>query len=318
MPTSPEIIGQRWPRILTSEGVPPHSHPHAIGNHTDVDLAGLNNGNVLVYNATAQKWLPGAAGGGGGSEPPEDPISGAAIRLEADAGLSASDGGTIASWDDQSGNGNHFVQSSDSLKPTFRASDSDDSLPFVEFDGSNDVLERVLSAAYTGTALTVYAVTRGKIQGATRAIISASVSGENEATQNPGQKFALQIASTGQQSWRRNSITYGFNAELRKPSHWQVVVGRWAVRRGRAIFTFVVGPEYSSRDLAATSLDAFNFDRLRLGAQYGNFGGTSNWAEVDVRAFLLYQASHTDAQVATNIDYLSAKWAADVLTLRRP
>lgn len=268
-------------------------------------LASSNSGSLVSFS-TGDKdvFVPGAAelvGRDLGKL-----ISGETYRVEADVGIGVADGNPVSTWADQSGNGNDFVESTN--PPTFRAADVDDGLPYVEFDGTNDVLERIFGALITTSELTVYCVLRAPVQLSTRVAMSASVSGVGEGG-TAG--FGLTTSSTGQTDWRRAGATQGFNAEFRQGTQWIVCAARWEVRQGRAVLSIVLGGNYSSRDLGATSLPAFAFDRVRLGAVYGNFGLVDDPVNGHMRHSSLYQTAHTDEEMRQMLHYLRNKWKAD-------
>lgn len=77
------------------------------------------------------------------------------FELQADAGLGLSDNDPVATWNDQSGSGNHATQSTSGNKPTFKATAGPGGRPCVRFDGG-DFLS--LTNLITGQLYTVFAV----------------------------------------------------------------------------------------------------------------------------------------------------------------
>jgi hypothetical protein len=75
----------------------------------------------------------------------------------------------------------------------------------------------------------------------------------------------------------------------------------------------VTGGKHALRDLGATTLAALDFDRIRLGNNYGNFGAASAPAFCHIRAFALYLSALSDVDINENLKYFRAKWAADEL-----
>ena len=65
-------------------------------------------------------------------------VGGLKLWLRADS-LGLADGDPIALWEDQSGNGNDFIQSASSARPTYQTNEFG-SMPVVRFDGSDDSL----------------------------------------------------------------------------------------------------------------------------------------------------------------------------------
>jgi len=64
-------------------------------------------------------------------------ISGLSLWLDASSGITAEDGGAIASWTDRSGNGNNAVQSTAGNRPLYRATGGPNNKPCVEFASAN-------------------------------------------------------------------------------------------------------------------------------------------------------------------------------------
>ncbi len=68
------------------------------------------------------------------------------VWLKADMGVKTDFlGGSevVSKWIDQSGNGNHFEQTTAANKPLYKYEDTDNGYPYLEFDGSNDFLNCV-------------------------------------------------------------------------------------------------------------------------------------------------------------------------------
>jgi hypothetical protein len=74
-------------------------------------------------------------GGGGSGGGPQIPTNGLVLWLRADQGAPAA--GPVATWSDQSGNGNDATQPSAALRPNV-VTNSMNGLPTVQFDGAND------------------------------------------------------------------------------------------------------------------------------------------------------------------------------------
>jgi hypothetical protein len=85
------------------------------------------------------------------------PTSGMALWLKADS-LDLSDGDSITSWKDVSGNGHEFTQVTASAQPTYRASDSDfNNMPVVDCDG-NDYLATPFTAELNTNQMSLFIV----------------------------------------------------------------------------------------------------------------------------------------------------------------
>lgn len=66
----------------------------------------------------------------------------------------SADGDPVGAWDDESGNGGHQTQATDSLRPTLQTGEVN-SLPVVRFDGSDDYLSGSITADASFTAFFV-------------------------------------------------------------------------------------------------------------------------------------------------------------------
>lgn len=80
----------------------------------------------------------GAVGAQGAIDPATSPVTGMTLWLRGD--VLTESGGAVSQWTDQSGNANHYKQPTAGNKPTYAATGGPNSLPIVDFDGSNDKL----------------------------------------------------------------------------------------------------------------------------------------------------------------------------------
>lgn len=80
------------------------------------------------------------------SAPAFPSISGLVARYTADT-LGLSDGAAVASWPDQTANAYTLTQAAGSRQPTYRASWAN-GLPAVEFDGTDDAMQRAFGTTY--------------------------------------------------------------------------------------------------------------------------------------------------------------------------
>jgi hypothetical protein len=103
---------------------------------------------------------------GGSAAAAFDPLDlSPALWLKADAGLYQTSGGSAATadgdpvgeWQDQSGNGRHFSQSTEANRPTLKLN-IQNGLPVVRLDGSNDSLISSAFQTFPSKRGTLYAV----------------------------------------------------------------------------------------------------------------------------------------------------------------
>lgn len=249
---------------------------------------------------------PSPGGGGGGAL-----VAGYSIGVEADAVGGVTNGNPLGTWPDSSGNGYDFTEATN--PPTYRGADADDGLAYVEFDDTNDVLQAIRGAGdYTGVDLTLFVVCRAEKNPADGGVACFSKSGENMAS--GFRPFLQTLAANGNLGLTFNGTTFQYSGDLLNSAQWTVVALRADAKLGRALALFVEGGHFSQRDQAATSFTAEAWDRVRLGAQYNNFGAAGGFARCDVRAFYVYESALSDSEVASMLGYLRNKWKADQMT----
>lgn len=239
-------------------------------------------------------------------------IASSKMYVEADVGIGVADGASVTTWANQQGTADWSSPTEATNKPTYRAADSIDGLPYVEFDGTNDVLETIRGAPtlYTGTDLTFYIVVRYGVSGTSNGLFCFSENGENMST---GFRPFIQVGAGGKALIGFNGTTYSFTGNLSETTGWQVVAFRTQQRFGRWIATYYIGGHIATEDIAAGAPTAEDFERIRFGAQYNNFGAVGNYLKCDFRGAYLYESAHSDIQMAQMIKYLRNKWKADPL-----
>lgn len=245
----------------------------------------------------------------GGSGIPTDPIASPTGHYKADS-LALSDGDPVSTWEDE-GSSNFDLTAASTVRPTYKAGDDGDSLPYIDFDGSDDGLVYLGGGAlYSSGTITIYGVVKAVGQDLDGLATFGRLSGYD--TNFDG--GLLIRADTGYYSIYRNSVRWspvvgnitgnGYIPDLRK---WSTFCTRFAVLNGRAVVTTIFGKSECSIDLG-TSLTNFGFEVLSVGCSYSG-GGLSNWSKCQWREYLWYTDSHSDAQIRHNLQYLANKWA---------
>lgn len=108
-----------------------------------------------VYYAFVQEPTYSVAAAPGGV------TSGLRAWVKADVGAGASDGATVATWSDQSGNGYNFTQATTGAQPTYYATTSGKLLnfnPVLDFDGTGDYLRNTTVLMPSSSPYTFLAV----------------------------------------------------------------------------------------------------------------------------------------------------------------
>ena len=185
------------------------------------------------------------------------PTSGMVLWLKGDS-LDLTDGGSVSTWADASGNNRNFTQSTSSKKPTYIASESDfNNMPVLRFDGG-DKLELAFDANLNTNEFTIFFV--------------GAVNNDNNAHQ------------LGYESRSSSPVTRsGFNiyADMTSSNNeWEFWVGAdttWkALRSGTGSITLntpdIITMQLSGGDGAgASATQLLRVDGTQIGTQSANF-----------------------------------------------
>jgi hypothetical protein len=272
-------VGQRWPRPYPLGQVPAGGSADQILTKvtgTDYDYA----------------WEDPVSSGG----VPESPISGAALLYEADSITGLSDGDPISQWDDESGNAKHLTASG-SARPTYRAEDGGDGLPYLEFDGTDDALSVTGLTSYTGTVISIYLVMRYITTSGNPGVLSLSRSGSSDW--NETQSLCITTYSSNRISMERNSVV-GPQATKTQQTLWVPVCLRIRTVHGTQIASIYVAGEQC---VATHTNSAFAYTLLVLASRWTT--AISNPMKGGIRAVAVYHDDHTDAQMLYMLRYLS-------------
>ncbi len=233
----------------------------------------------------------------------------------------AADGDPITTWPDQSPNGLDLSNAGGTARPTYREADSEDGLPYMEFDGSNDYFRRTGMTEYTGGELTLYIVLRaGVVNGANDGILALSKSG---ATDNgSSSRFLIARPSYARISVVRNTGQYEPNNSTASGASaydgsfsWSVFAIRWKVVMGRQILTLMHNNRLANFDLGASPLAALSIVALFLGCRHQTGDGTTpdNFTRVDVRALAVKYSADTLLDMRDASRYLASVWGVPIL-----
>lgn len=241
----------------------------------------------------------------GDATPPPDPIAGAEFIYRADVGIGVADGDPISTWSDQSGNGLDLTAAS-TVRPIYRGDDGD-GLPYVEFDGVNDLLVRTGMTQYAGTDLTLFVVSRGRNIAGSAKILSLSRAG---VTPGGGSgTYTLQMnAGVNSIEHRVNGVNYNpigtpVGGLVRGVGIWNIAAWRAGAFSGRAFYSAWWNMTAAAIDLGASgSQPAWDLTSIGVGGDHIN---TSNWAAVDVRAIWGYHGKLRDDQMKAMLRYLN-------------
>jgi hypothetical protein len=240
---------------------------------------------------------------GAGSIPAPLTIPGLIAWHDAALGLTKAGGGTpangdpIESWLDLSGNNNTLAQSTGAAQPLYQSSVIN-SKPAINFDGTDDYLERVLSTAVTSTTATWVAVLRCDSFGyQDRYAVLHDVTNTDYNIAATG-IFVMMNSDTNLRA-SRNNLDRGQGTKAASPNN--IIVG--SVYDGTNSTIYVNG--VAGTPVACTG--SFNATRFILGA--GEVAGAANFADIQVAESLLYNTSLNSTQMGTLNTYLNAKYA---------
>jgi len=228
------------------------------------------------------------------------------------------DGNPITTWPDQSPNGLDLSNAGGTDRPIFRATDSEDGLPFVEFDGVNDFFERTGMTSYTGGPLTAYLVYRALNVSTTAGLFTLKKDAFGDFSQSDA--FVVGgMDGAGRTLLSRNSVSYSFGeaggSGLASPDArytWAILAVRWKIVEGRAVLTLLRNNKILSYDLG-TSLTAFAIVRATLGARNSAGGAPDNFAQVGIRLWAVKYSADPILTMRDTLRLLAHQWGVPLL-----
>lgn len=239
----------------------------------------------------------------------DDPadITGLELWLRADAGTLQSSGGSAADsdgdpvgeWEDQSGNGIDFTQSTASSKPTLKL-DMINKQPLIRFDGSNDDLSRQ-SDWLSGAQGAVFMV--GMDQGG-RSPLSLGFSASTNQYMVFYYDFNESIGLIQRESDTNDRIygddTYEDNVPL---------LGMWSSTGSSYHFRLNGEDQDLTVEAGSNSGDWFGDTTIQnwwLGRQTNGFG--TNYFEVDIAEIVIYNSYLSSSDISDVESYLGNKY----------
>lgn len=249
-------------------------------------------------------------------------VTGYRIYLEADTGMSAyTDGDSVSTWFDQSGNAlnfNSFSVSTD--RPTFKSNPDADGHPLVRFNGVNTGLKRTSNISYTGTDLTVALLVRSAGRSQTNSVIFGGMDAGQSNIGSDNFYCAVDgtfhgMVAAGHQGGA--SQQYGAQAQpiagtaYRMAIGWRVFIFRWStITTSSARYMLSVYDNGSQAAFTNTS-HPFAYTQLGLGGNINN--AASGWdslsfQEFDLRALALWEFALRDDQIRQVQRYFGVKY----------
>lgn len=223
-----------------------------------------------------------ATAAAGGFDPSS--ISGLQLWLKADVGTfqdtglttpATADADPIGGWQDQSGLGNHVLQSTGANRPTLKLA-IQNGRSIVRFDGVNDVLTVGLARNQPTTAFIV---------------VKKTATGNRYVFDGSNTNALFSPDETHWQAYSGVAL-----AATAVPSNWNIVVGVFNGGSSKISINGTVGTgNAGANNATATSIGAFN-------------AGAAAWFAGDVAEVLVYNSALSDANRQSVETYLNGRW----------
>lgn len=137
-------------------------HDQGTGTWLDVvpSATGATYDAQAIYAGEMIRWYETATNTNGSTSVASNelgPVSGLVLWLDASQITGLSDGGSVTTWEDKSGEGNDATQATAGFRPTYQTNEIN-SLPIVQFDGTDDFLALTSPLPTGNSARTVFVV----------------------------------------------------------------------------------------------------------------------------------------------------------------
>lgn len=241
-------------------------------------------------------------------------VIGLRLFLGGDKITGLADQALLAQWDDASGLGNHPVQATSSLQPTYETG-IQNTLPAVWFSGNDGMsltkadIKAATNAVLGATLYVVASLTAGGVGSTTKTLFSLSAGDDVQAA-----RFKYGQRDTGGGVWRWGLVGRRLDADTA-----QTLTGPTATTSGWLLHTCVVDWEYSNAAIyLGTALEASTSSWFVDGATSATDPMASGiGCRSDILAeywighigeLLFYTRAHDGTERAAIWDYLNTKW----------
>ncbi|MDD2710647.1 MAG: chitobiase/beta-hexosaminidase C-terminal domain-containing protein [Verrucomicrobiae bacterium] len=261
--------------------------PPAFGstNLVSATVAGGTNSPLVVFSEiVANASIP--------------PASGMKLWLKADAGVTKDSSNLVSQWADQSGQGNHAVQTSSGAKPTL-VSAILNGQPVVRFNGSGNFLSVGTPASMDCTNLTFFAMMSFRSTSGNQAVFSKDVGGGSQNKwiywYTSGAMCFFVYPGSG------SVYSTAFTPQVGSFNRWTLV------KNGSQYNYFRDGAAFGG-GTCSVSIPVINSD-FRIGQAEGNF-----WFNGDIAETLVYDRPLTTAECQQVEQYLTEKYNAPTVS----
>lgn len=234
-------------------------------------------------------------------------ISGLHAWYKGDAGVlnssdvPASNGETVKTWQDQSGNTRHATQGTDADRPLYVTSSSINSKPALNFDGLTDYLKSTISV--TTTTVTAFIVYRlDAITVASR--VSSIVAAINADFNDSNSAILAYYASTTQVEGFRNPNDKSFKASLGAAPYNSIICSQWDSANHTLYYNSTTG-----QSSVASAEGSFNAVEWWIGGGRAGPGVLLTPVDCHIAEMILYTTSLTATDRNNVLGYLNSKYA---------
>ena len=217
------------------------------------------------------------------------------------SGAAASNGETVATWQDQSGNTRHATQAVDADRPLYVASSSLNSKPALNFDGVTDYLKSTISV--TTTTVTAFIVYRlDSIAAACR--LSSIVAAINADFNDSNSCILGYYASTTQLEGFRNPNDKSFKASLGAAPYNAIICSQWDGSNHTLYYNSTTG-----ETPVASAEGAFNAVEWWIGGGRNGPGVLSTPTDCHIAEMILSTSSLGATDRNNTLGYLNSRYA---------
>lgn len=209
--------------------------------------------------------------------------------------LSLTDGASVSSLTDTSGNARHAVQATSTKQPKWYAGAG---TPYVRFDGVDDFLQTPAFAAPLAQPGTMILVAKLATVTTASSPTKEMVNGRTTAGEWSLSQRGVS-GNAGSEVWQAGAGIRNNGPATDKPAAGQWFIFTFVVT-GTGSYLRVSGSQTAARDFGANSLDA-----VTLGALYNGAGG---FADMDLGEFRLSSRVLTATEISDEETYFAAKY----------
>ena len=231
------------------------------------------------------------------------------VWLRSDMGVKTSYSGgneVVSKWIDQSGNGNHFEQTTITKMPKYQYELSDNSYPYLSFGGTDDFLKCVNGGINANGEGIAHEHTIFVISKAPETIASGYILAKNATTNNP--RFILETRYTeGINTLRTSYIDDDGDSVIAGGTDDLNDVSVYAVKfHNKGVKVFRNGTQaYHNQNSDFDSFDTYGDKNLVMGADEA---GANRFLKADIQEMIIFNSALSEENIVKISDYLQHKY----------